>query len=94
MALADQTARAKNHLSFGRDSLIILRIICRTKKPMPFVYVLGCTTPRGPISYVGWTLDIERRLNAAQCRHWCAHDARPGRGRCCIRKHSRRARMR
>ena len=29
---------------------------------MPFVYILGASTPRGPISYVGWTLDLERRL--------------------------------
>lgn len=28
-----------------------------------FVYVLGTLTPRGPRTYVGWTLDPERRLS-------------------------------
>ena len=44
---------------------------------MPFVYILGCTTPRGPISYVGWTLDIERRL----AQHNGGTGARTTRGR-------------
>ena len=44
---------------------------------MAFVYVLGCTTPRGPMSYVGWTLDIERRLK----QHNAGIGARTTRGR-------------
>ena len=27
-----------------------------------FVYVLGCNTPGGYRTYVGWTVDLERRL--------------------------------
>jgi putative endonuclease len=27
-----------------------------------FVYVLGCRTPRGVLTYVGWALDPDRRL--------------------------------
>nr|WP_298682539.1 GIY-YIG nuclease family protein [uncultured Dongia sp.] len=27
-----------------------------------FVYILGCRTARGYRTYVGWTLDLERRL--------------------------------
>lgn len=27
-----------------------------------FVYVIACATPRGPLTYVGWSLDPERRL--------------------------------
>jgi putative endonuclease len=28
-----------------------------------FVYVIAAITPRGPRTYVGWTLDPERRLS-------------------------------
>ncbi|HWV51527.1 GIY-YIG nuclease family protein [Pseudorhodoplanes sp.] len=44
---------------------------------MPFVYILGARTPRGPISYVGWTLDLERRL----AQHNAGKGARTTRGR-------------
>jgi putative endonuclease len=44
---------------------------------MPFVYILGTRTPRGPISYVGWTLDLERRLE----QHNAGKGARTTRGR-------------
>ena len=44
---------------------------------MPFVYILGTSTPRGPISYVGWTLDLERRL----AQHNSGKGARTTRGR-------------
>jgi putative endonuclease len=44
---------------------------------MPFVYILGTNTPRGPISYVGWTLDLERRL----AQHNAGKGARTTRGR-------------
>lgn len=27
-----------------------------------YVYILGCQTPAGYRTYVGWTLDLERRL--------------------------------
>ena len=47
------------------------------KSAMPFVYILGTTTPRGPISYVGWTLDLERRL----AQHNAGTGARTTRGR-------------
>ena len=51
---------------------------------MAFVYILGCTTPRGPISYVGWTLDIERRL----MQHNAGTGARTTRGRAWALLHS------
>lgn len=44
---------------------------------MPFVYILGTQTPRGPISYVGWTLDLARRLE----QHNAGKGARTTRGR-------------
>ena len=44
---------------------------------MPFVYILGSNTARGPISYVGWTLDLERRL----AQHNAGTGARTTRGR-------------
>lgn len=47
------------------------------KSAMPFVYILGAHTPRGPISYVGWTLDLERRL----AQHNAGTGARATRGR-------------
>jgi putative endonuclease len=47
------------------------------KRAMPFVYILGTHTPRGPISYVGWTLDLERRL----AQHNAGTGARTTRGR-------------
>ena len=33
-----------------------------TAEPSGFVYVLGTRTPRGVKTYVGWTLDPQRRL--------------------------------
>ena len=53
-------------------------------EPMPFVYVLGAHTPRGPVSYVGWTLDIERRL----AQHNAGTGARTTRGRAWYLLHS------
>ena len=32
-----------------------------------FVYVLGCDAPEGYRTYVGWTLDLERRLTTTRC---------------------------
>lgn len=42
-----------------------------------FVYVLGCDTPRGYRTYVGWTLDVERRL----AQHNAGTGAKSTRGR-------------
>ncbi len=49
----------------------------RLSLSMPFVYILGCSTERGPVSYVGWTLDLERRLR----QHNAGKGARTTRGR-------------
>lgn len=44
-----------------------------------YVYVLGCDTPCGYRTYVGWTLDVDRRLaqhnagtgaKSTRGRHW------------------------
>jgi putative endonuclease len=51
---------------------------------MPFVYILGTKTPRGPISYVGWTLDLDRRL----AQHNAGKGARSTRGRVWVLLHS------
>ncbi len=42
-----------------------------------FVYVLGTATPNGPLTYVGWTLDVARRLD----EHNAGKGARFTRGR-------------
>lgn len=42
-----------------------------------FVYVIGCMTPRGYRTYVGWTLDLDRRLS----EHNAGTGARSTRGR-------------
>ncbi|MGE4219882.1 MAG: GIY-YIG nuclease family protein [Alphaproteobacteria bacterium] len=60
-----------------------------------FVYVLGSATERGPRTYVGWTLDLERRL----AQHNAGSGARSTRGRCWMllyaeRHDSREAAMR
>jgi putative endonuclease len=34
----------------------------RQRDVRAFVYVLGCRTSRGALTYVGWTLDPDRRL--------------------------------
>lgn len=34
------------------------------KRPRFFVYVLGAASRRGPLTYVGWTNDLEQRLTA------------------------------
>jgi putative endonuclease len=53
---------------------------------MPFVYVLGTATARGPISYVGWTLDLDRRLS----QHNAGKGARTTRGRAWTLLHTER----
>jgi len=42
-----------------------------------FVYVLGCDAPEGYRTYVGWTLDLERRL----AQHNSGTGAKSTRGR-------------
>jgi putative endonuclease len=74
----------KNRLNFAGDNQSILQSILPHETPMPFVYILGCTTLRGPISYVGWTLDIERRLK----QHNAGTGARTTRGRAWSLLHS------
>ena len=43
-----------------------------------FVYVIGTMTPRGYRTYVGWTLDLDRRLS----EHNAGTGAKCTRGRC------------
>ena len=43
-----------------------------------FVYVIGTMTPRGFRTYVGWTLDLDRRLS----EHNAGTGAKSTRGRC------------
>jgi len=43
-----------------------------------YVYVIGRQTPQGLLTYVGWTLDLDRRLNA----HNAGTGAKSTRGRC------------
>ena len=43
-----------------------------------FVYVIGSMTPRGYRTYVGWTLDLNRRLS----EHNAGTGAKSTRGRC------------
>lgn len=42
-----------------------------------YVYILGCETPRGWRTYVGWTTDLERRVAV----HNAGKGARSTRGR-------------
>lgn len=51
-----------------------------------FVYVLGTVTRRGPLTYVGWTHDVARRLK----QHNSGKGARFTRGRAWVLLHSER----
>ncbi len=42
-----------------------------------FVYVIGCADERGYVTYVGWTVDLDRRL----ARHNAGTGAKSTRGR-------------
>jgi putative endonuclease len=42
-----------------------------------FVYVIGCMTPKGALTYVGWTTDLARRL----AQHNAGKGAKSTRGR-------------
>ncbi len=51
-----------------------------------FVYVLGTATRKGPLTYVGWTHDVERRL----AQHNAGKGARFTRGRAWVLLHTER----
>ncbi|KIZ37103.1 MULTISPECIES: GIY-YIG nuclease family protein [Rhodopseudomonas] len=51
-----------------------------------FVYVLGCASGRRYLTYVGWTLDLDRRL----AQHNAGTGARSTRGRSWVLIHSER----
>lgn len=51
-----------------------------------FVYVLGTATTNGTLTYVGWTQDIERRLD----QHNTGRGARFTRGRAWVLLHQER----
>jgi putative endonuclease len=51
-----------------------------------FVYVLGTATRNGPLTYVGWTHDVARRL----AQHNAGKGARFTRGRPWVLLHSER----
>jgi putative endonuclease len=51
-----------------------------------FVYVLGTATRNGPLTYVGWTHDVARRL----AQHNAGKGARFTRGRVWVLLHSER----
>ena len=49
----------------------------RKTTPPAFIYVLGTATRNGPLTYVGWTHNVERRL----AQHNAGKGARFSRGR-------------
>jgi putative endonuclease len=51
-----------------------------------FVYVLGTATPNGPLTYVGWTQDVARRVT----QHNAGKGARFTRGRAWVLLHQER----
>jgi putative endonuclease len=53
-----------------------------------FVYVLGSMTRNGPLTYVGWTHDVQRRL----AQHNAGKGARFTRGRVWVLLHAERFR--
>ncbi len=55
-----------------------------------FVYVLGCRTPDRILTYVGWTLDVEKRLK----QHNAGTGARTTRGRVWVLLHTEKFRTR
>ncbi len=55
-----------------------------------FVYVLGCCTKGRCITYVGWTMDVARRL----ARHNAGKGARFTRGRAWVLLHTEKFRTR
>jgi putative endonuclease len=55
-----------------------------------FVYVLGCRTKGQRLTYVGWTIDVDRRL----ARHNGGTGARFTRGRVWVLLHTEKFRTR
>jgi len=55
-----------------------------------FVYVLGCRTKDRTLTYVGWTVDVDRRL----ARHNAGSGARFTRGRTWVLLHTEKFRTR
>jgi putative endonuclease len=55
-----------------------------------FVYVLGCRTKDRTLTYVGWTVDVDRRL----ARHNAGSGARFTRGRIWVLLHTEKFRTR
>jgi putative endonuclease len=55
-----------------------------------FVYVLGCRTPDRALTYVGWTVDVEKRLK----QHNAGTGARTTRGRVWVLLHTEKFRTR
>ncbi len=49
-----------------------------------FVYALGAATPNGPLTYIGWTHDVARRL----AQHNAGKGARFTRGRVWVLLHA------
>lgn len=60
------------------------------KRPQFFVYVLGSTGKGGVKTYVGWTLDVGRRL----AQHNAGTGAKSTRGRTWVLLHTERCRSR
>ena len=85
-------AAARRHLA-GRAADRPCRLFRRALVGIPltppasmshFVYVLGTLTRRGPLTYVGWTRDVARRL----AQHNAGKGARFTRGRAWVLLHS------
>ncbi len=55
-----------------------------------FVYILGTTTPNGPLTYVGWTNDLEARLE----KHNSGTGAKSTRGKTWIMLYAERCETR
>ncbi len=56
----------------------------KPRRPAGFAYVLGCFSGKRPVTYVGWTNDVEKRLAA----HNSGKGARSTRGRAWVLLHS------
>jgi putative endonuclease len=60
------------------------KMTTKSRKPAGFVYVLGCFAEDRHWTYVGWTNDVARRLEA----HNAGKGARSTRGRAWVLLHS------
>jgi len=69
---------ARRCVAHQRPSELPVAAIHETNAAMEsFVYVIGCADERRYLTYVGWTLDVERRL----AQHNAGTGARSTRGR-------------